>query len=163
MPLVSSRTLFLLAFVGCLLIMAGALYLEHVVGLQPCPLCVVQRVCVMLFGLLCLLAAVHGPGMLGQRLYAGLLMLITLTGAGTAARQVWLQSVPADQLPSCIPPLDYLMDTLPFQDIVQVVLHGSADCAEVSWTLFTLSVAEWSLLAFVGMLVFALLQMFRRT
>ena len=163
MPLVSSRTLFLLAFVGCLLIMAGALYLEHVVGLQPCPLCVVQRVCVMLFGLLCLLAAVHGPGMLGQRLYAGLLMLITLTGAGTAARQVWLQSVPADQLPSCIPPLDYLMDTLPFQDIVQVVLHGRADCAEVSWTLFTLSVAEWSLLAFVGMLVFALLQMFRRT
>lgn len=163
MPLVSSRTLFLLAFVGCLLIMAGALYLEHVVGLQPCPLCVVQRVCVMLFGLLCLLAAVHGPGMLGQRLYAGLLMLITLTGAGTAARQVWLQSVPADQLPSCIPPLDYLMDTLPFQEIVRVVLHGSADCAEVSWTLFTLSVAEWSLLAFVGMLVFALLQMFRRT
>ena len=163
MPLVSSRTLFLLAFVGCLLIMAGALYLEHVVGLQPCPLCVVQRICVMLFGLLCLLAAVHGPGMLGQRLYAGLLMLITLTGAGTAARQVWLQSVPADQLPSCIPPLDYLMDTLPFQDIVRVVLHGSADCAEVSWTLFTLSVAEWSLLAFVGMLVFALLQMFRRT
>lgn len=162
MPLVSSRTLFLLAFVGCLLIMAGALYLEHVVGLQPCPLCVVQRVCVMLFGLLCLLAAVHGPGMLGQRLYAGLLMLITLTGAGTAARQVWLQSVPADQLPSCIPPLDYLMDTLPFQEIVRVVLHGSADCAEVSWTLFTLSVAEWSLLAFVGMLVFALLQMFRR-
>lgn len=163
MPLVSSRTLFLLAFVGCLLIMAGALYLEHVVGLQPCPLCVVQRVCVMLFGLLCLLAALHGPGMLGQRLYAGLLMLITLTGAGTAARQVWLQSVPADQLPSCIPPLDYLMDTLPFQEIVRVVLHGSADCAEVSWTLFTLSVAEWSLLAFVGMLVFALLQMFRRT
>ena len=163
MPLVSSRTLFLLAFVGCLLIMAGALYLEHVVGLQPCPLCVVQLVCVMLFGLLCLLAAVHGPGMLGQRLYAGLLMLITLTGAGTAARQVWLQSVPADQLPSCIPPLDYLMDTLPFQEIVRVVLHGSADCAEVSWTLFTLSVAEWSLLAFVGMLVFALLQMFRRT
>ena len=163
MPLVSSRTLFLLAFVGCLLIMAGALYLEHVVGLQPCPLCVVQRVCVMLFGLLCLLAAVHGPGMLGQRLYAGLLMLITLTGAGTAARQVWLQSVPADQLPSCIPPLDYLMDTLPFQEIVRVVLHGSADCAEGSWTLFTLSVAEWSLLAFVGMLVFALLQMFRRT
>ena len=163
MAFFSSRRLFLLAFVGCVLIMLGAVYLEHVVGLQPCPLCVVQRVCVMLFGLLCLLAAVHGPGMLGQRLYAGLLMLITLTGAGTAARQVWLQSVPADQLPSCIPPLDYLMDTLPFQEIVRVVLHGSADCAEVSWTLFTLSVAEWSLLAFVGMLVFALLQMFRRT
>ena len=152
MPFVSSRTLFLLAFIGCLLIMAGALYLEHVVGLEPCPLCIVQRICVMLFGVLCLVAAVHNPGRLGQCLYAGLLLLLTLAGGGTAARQVWLQSVPADQLPSCIPPLDYLMDSL----------HGSADCAEVGWTLFTLSIAEWSLLAFAGMLLFSLLQLLRR-
>lgn len=163
MSFVSSRQLFLLAFIGCVLIMAGALYLEHVVGLAPCPLCVVQRICVILFGLVCLLAALHGPGLPGQRLYAGLLLIIAAAGGGTAARQVWLQSVPADQLPSCIPPLDFLMDTLPFQEVVRVVLHGSADCAEVSWTLFTLSVAEWSLLAFFGMLVFALLQMLRRT
>lgn len=162
MPFVSSRTLFLLAFIGCLLIMAGALYLEHVVGLEPCPLCIVQRICVMLFGVLCLVAAVHNPGRLGQCLYAGLLLLLTLAGGGTAARQVWLQSVPADQLPSCIPPLDYLMDSLPFQDVVRVVLHGSADCAEVGWTLFTLSIAEWSLLAFAGMLLFSLLQLLRR-
>ena len=162
MSFLSSRSLFLLAFIGCLLIMAGALYLEHVVGLAPCPLCVVQRICVILFGLACLIAALHGPGLLGQRLYACLLLLLALAGGGTAARQVWLQSVPADQLPSCIPPLDYLMDTLPFQKIVAVVLHGSADCAEVTWTLFSLSIAEWSLLAFVGMLLFSLLQLLRR-
>ncbi|SDU33999.1 disulfide bond formation protein DsbB [Pseudomonas pohangensis] len=163
MSFLTSRGLFLLAFIGCLLIMAGALYLEHVVGLEPCPLCIVQRICVMLFGLVCLLAAVHGPGMLGQRIYAVLLLLIVAAGGGTAARQVWLQSMPADQLPACIPPLDYLMDSLPFQDVVKVVLHGSADCAEVSWSLFTLSIAEWSLLAFLGMLVFALLQLLRRS
>ncbi len=162
MPFVSSRTLFLLAFIGCLLIMLGALYLEHVVGLEPCPLCIVQRVCVMLFGVASLLAALHGPGKVGQRIYAVVLLLIAAAGAGTAARQVWLQSVPADQLPACIPPLDYLMDSLPFQDVVRVVLHGSADCAEVSWTLFTLSIAEWSLLAFAGMLLFSLLQLLRR-
>jgi disulfide bond formation protein DsbB len=116
----------------------------------------------MLFGAVCLLAALQGPGQLGQRAYAMLLLLIAVAGGGTAVRQVWLQSMPADQLPACIPPLDYLMDSLPFQDVVRVVLHGSADCAEVSWTLFTLSIAEWSLLAFVGMLGFSLLQLLRR-
>ncbi|MBF7730140.1 disulfide bond formation protein B [Pseudomonas sp. N040] len=162
MPFVSSRALFLLAFIGCLLVMLGALYLEHVVGLEPCPLCVVQRICVILFGLVCLLAALQGPGLLGQRLYALLLLLLAAAGGGTAARQVYLQTVPADQLPACIPPLDYLMDALPFQEIVRVVLHGSADCAEVSWTLFTLSLPEWSLLAFAGMLLFGLVQLLRR-
>lgn len=162
MPLVSSRALFLLAFIGCLLVMLGALYLEHVVGLEPCPLCVVQRICVILFGVVSLLAAVHGPKLLGQRIYALMLLLFAAAGAGTAARQVWLQSVPADQLPACIPPLDYLMDSLPFQDVVRVVLHGSADCAEVGWTLFTLSIPEWSLLAFAGMILFSLLQLLRR-
>jgi disulfide bond formation protein DsbB len=162
MSLFSSRRLFLLAFVGCVLIMLGALYLEHVVGLQPCPLCIVQRICMMLFGAVCLLAALHGPGRLGQRAYAILLLLIAAAGGGTAMRQVWLQSIPADQLPACIPPLDYLMDSLPFQDVVRVVLHGSADCAEVSWTLFTLGIAEWSLLAFAGLIAFSLLQLLRR-
>ncbi len=162
MSLPSPRQLFLLAFVGCLLLMGGALYLEHVVGLQPCPLCVVQRVCVILFGLFALLAAVHGPGRTGSRLYAVLLLLFAGAGFGTAARQVWLQSVPADQLPACLPPLDYLMDALPFQEIVRVVLHGSADCAEVTWTLFGLSLPHWSLLAFVGLFLLALLQLLRR-
>ena len=162
MAFFSSRRLFLLAFVGCLLIMLGALYLEHVVGLEPCPLCIVQRICVMLFAAVCLLAALQGPGKTGQRAYALLLLLIAAAGGGTAVRQVWLQSMPAEQLPACIPPLDYLMDSLPFQDVVRLVLHGSADCAEVSWTLFTLSIAEWSLLAFAGMLAFSLLQLLRR-
>jgi disulfide bond formation protein DsbB len=162
MSLFTSRSLFLLAFIGCLLTMLGALYLEHALALEPCPLCIVQRICVMLFGVVCLLAAVHGPGMLGQRLYSVLLLVIVAAGGGTAARQIWLQSLPPEQTPACIPPLDYLMDSLPFQDVVSVVLHGSADCAEVTWTLFTLSIAEWSLLAFVGMLLFSLLQLLRR-
>lgn len=162
MSLASPRHLYLLAFVGCLLLMAGALYLEHQVGLEPCPLCIVQRVCVILFGLVCLLAAIHGPGRLGVRLYAVLTLLIAAAGAGTAGRQVWLQHIPADQLPSCLPPLDYLMDALPLQDIVRLVLHGSADCAEAGWTLLGLNVPQWSLLAFVGMLLFSLLQLLRR-
>ncbi|UVE17653.1 disulfide bond formation protein B [Pseudomonas sp. LS44] len=162
MSLGSPRSLFFFAALGCLVMMGAALYLEHVVGLQPCPLCIVQRICVILFGLICLIAAVHAPARGGQRVYASLALLSAAAGAATAGRQVWLQSVPADQLPACLPSLDYMMEALPFQDIVRLVLHGTADCAEVSWTLFGLSIPEWSLLGFAGMILFALYQLLRR-
>ncbi|MBS7662491.1 disulfide bond formation protein B [Pseudomonas lalucatii] len=162
MPLASPRSLYSLAFLGCLLLMGAALYLEHVVGLEPCPLCIVQRVCVIGFGLVCLAAALHAPGRGGRRGYAGLALLFAVAGGGTAGRQIWLQGVPADQLPACLPSLDYMMEALPFQEIVRLVLHGSADCAEVNWTLFGMSIPEWSLLGFVVMLGFALVQLLRR-
>lgn len=162
MALANPRTLFLLAFLGCLALMGGALYLEHAVGLNPCPLCIVQRVFVILFALVCLLAAIHGPQRLGRRVYAGLALLFALGGAGTAARQVWLQSVPADELEACLPGLEYMLEAFPLQEIVSKVFHGTADCAEVTWTLFGLSVPEWSLLAFVGMILFGLFQLLRR-
>jgi disulfide bond formation protein DsbB len=91
-----------------------------------------------------------------------LALLFAGAGAATAGRQIWLQGIPADQLPACLPSLDYMMEALPFQEIVRLVLHGSADCAEVNWTLFGMSIPEWSLLGFVAMLAFALLQLLRR-
>lgn len=162
MSLASLRSSFLLAFVGCLALMGAALYLEHVVGLEPCPLCILQRICVIGFGLVCLVAALHDPARLGQRVYAAVALLFAAAGAGTAGRQIWLQGVPAEQLPACLPSLDYMMEALPFQDIVSLVLRGSADCAEVNWTLIGLSIPEWSLLGFVGMLIFCLYLLLRR-
>lgn len=162
MNLASPRSLFFLAFLGCLALMGGALYLEHSVGLEPCPLCVVQRIFVILFGLVCLIAALHGPAVLGRRVYAGLALLLAGAGAAGAGRQIWLQGIPPEQLPSCLPSLEYMMEALPFQEIVRQVLHGTADCAEVNWTLFGMSIPEWSLLAFVGMILLSLYQLFRR-
>lgn len=162
MSLASPRSLFLLAFLGSIALLGGALYLEHGVGLEPCPLCIVQRIFVILFGLICLAAALHGPASTGQRLYAGVALFAALGGAATAGRQVWLQNIPPDQLPSCLPSLEYMMEALPFQEIVRQVLHGTADCAEVGWTLFGMSLPEWSLLAFVAMILFTLLQLLRQ-
>ncbi|MCY1277156.1 Disulfide bond formation protein B [compost metagenome] len=162
MSLASPRSLFLFAFFACVAIMGGALYLEHVLGLEPCPLCIVQRVFVIAFGIVCLIAGLHGPERVGRRAYAALALLFAAAGAASAGRQVWLQSVPADQLPACLPSLDYMMEALPFQDIVKLMLHGTADCAEVTWTLFGMSIPEWSLLAFAGCILFALYQLLRR-
>ena len=98
----------------------------------------------------------------GQRGYAGLAGLAALAGAGTAGRQVWLQNIPADELPACLPSFDYMLEALPFQEVIRLVLHGSADCAEVNWTLLGMSIPEWSLLAFAGMVLFAGYQLLRR-
>ena len=162
MLLASPRLLFLLAFLACVALMGGALYLEHAVGLEPCPLCIVQRIFLVLIGLVCLAGAIHGPARGGRRIYSVLVFLLALLGGATAARQVWLQTVPLEQLPACLPSLDYMMEALPFQEIVRLVLHGTADCAEVSWKLFTLSLPEWSLLAFVAYLGFSIMQFLRR-
>ena len=113
------------------------------------------------FGLVCLVAAIHGPAKV-RRVYAAIAALFVAAGAATAIRQIWLQSVPADQLPSCLPSLEYMMEALPFQEIARLVLHGTAECAEVSWTMLGMSIPEWSLLGFIGMAIVCLWQLLRR-
>lgn len=162
MSLVSPRLSFLLGFILAVLVMAVALYLEHVVGLAPCPLCIVQRLCIMGFGLVCFVAALHKPGPTGCRVYALTALLCTLAGGAVAWRQVWLQTLPPESLPSCLPSLEYMLEALPFQEIVRLFLRGTADCAEVNWTLLNLSIPEWSLLLFIGLSVASLWQLLRR-
>ena len=162
MSLANPRLLNLVAFLFCAGLLAFGLYLEHVDGLEPCPLCVVQRIEFIAVGLIGLAAAIHGPQRRGRRVYAFFSLLFAAAGIATAGRQVWLQGLPADQLPACLPSLEYMMEALPFQDIVRAVLHGTADCAEVTWTLLGLRIPEWSLLAFAGLAALALLQLLRR-
>lgn len=164
MTLATARSLFLIGFLACLALMGTALYLQHVVGLEPCPLCIVQRVCVMVFGIAMLIGALHNPKGNARKLYAVIGALSAATGIYTAGRQVWLQSLPPDQLPaSCMSmSMDYIMDYLPFVDMLKVMFTGTADCAEVTWTLLGMSLPEWSLLAFCALLVLSFLQLFKR-
>lgn len=156
MQIRSNRSLFLLAFLGCIGLLAMALYLEHVVGLVPCPLCHVQRFAVALFAVVCLLATVHNPARLGQRIYAFFAGLAAIFGIATAGRQIWLQGLPEDQLPSCLPPLEFMMEAFPIQEIIAKMLYGTSDCAEINWTLFGFNLAELSMLSFITMLIFSL-------
>lgn len=170
MALPASRPLYLLALIACVILMGVALYLEHVVGLVPCPLCIIQRVLLVLVGLVCLAALIHHPRAasparrpVAARLYAGGVSFFAVLGAAVAGRQVWLQHQPADQLPSCLPSLDYMIDVLPLQDIMRMLFSGTADCAKVDWTFLGLSIAEGTLLAFIAFSLFGLIQLFRST
>ncbi len=138
----------------CVLMMAVALSLEHIVGLEPCPLCIFQRVAVIAAGLVLAVAAIHNPkGGVGRGIYGLLGLAAVGTSAFIAGRHVWLQGLPADEVPSCGPGLDYMMDILPMQEVVAMVLTGSGECAEIDFMLLGLSLPAWTL---IGFLVLAL-------
>lgn len=157
----SPRALNGLTFLGCVAAMAGALYLQYQVGLEPCPLCIFQRVGVIAVALVVLIAFLHGPKRIGVRIYAALAALAALAGGGVAVRQLWLQHLPPDQVPVCGPGLDYMLDVFPLHEVLAKVLSGSGECAEVTWRFLGLSLAGWSLILFIVLLVIALVQLTR--
>ena len=143
--------------------MAFALYLQHGVGLEPCPLCVFQRVGLMGMGLFALIAAIHNPTKLWlRRVYAGLAGLSILWSTGVAARHVWLQHLPPEDVPACGPGLDYWLDVFPMKEVIQKVLHGSGECAVIDWTFLGLSLPTLSAAFFSVLLVGCVWQVVRR-
>ncbi|WP_322617444.1 disulfide bond formation protein B [Pseudomonas sp. BIC9C] len=161
MSLAYSRSLFFMAFVAGALAMGVSYYLEYAVGLRPCGLCLVQRFCLALFTGVCLMASVHGPGRIGNILYWLLGLGCSLAGTVTAWRQVLLQSLPAEQAAACSTHLAELLASSPWLSVIRQMFKGAAECLEISWTLFGLSLTEWSLLFFVAMLILAVYQSLR--
>lgn len=148
------RRLFnLLGCLFCAGVLGYALHEQFDVGLEPCPLCILQRIAYIATGLLMLLAAIHNAGRIGSRVYAVLIGLASLTGAGIAGRHVWIQHLPPDQVPSCGPGLDYMLDVFPLTQTLRMVFTGSGECAEVVWRFLGMSMPTWSLLCFLGLAV----------
>ena len=141
--------------------MGIALFMEHAMGLEPCPLCILQRVTVIVTGLVTLVAALHHPGARGIRVYAIGAILAAVLGAALAVRQLWLQSLPKDQVPACGPGLDYLMEVLPLTEVLNMILTGDGSCAEIAWTLFGISIPGWTLVGFIGLIAINVFQIVR--
>jgi disulfide bond formation protein DsbB len=139
--------------------MAVALYMEHAMALEPCPLCILQRVMVIATGIIALLAALHGPGKTGIQVYGGLVTATASGGAMLSLRQLWLQSLPADEVPSCGPSLDYLLDVFPLTEVLTMILSGDGSCAEIAWSLFGISIPGWTLAGFIGLIAIGVWQM----
>ncbi len=161
MSLAPSRSLFFLAFMAGALTLGASFYLEYGALLRPCFLCQVQRLFLATFTLINLVAAVHNPKRLGLYGYGLASMGCALLGAMTAVRQVLLQNTGSDQAAECWPSLPYMLENLSFSQAVQAIFKGTVDCVEINWTLFDLSLPEWSLLFFVAMLILGCLQFSR--
>lgn len=160
--MLSSRALFFVGFLFCASMLAIAGYFQFVDHLEPCPLCILQRVFTLFVGVVFLLAVLHNPSQLGNRIYGFLAGLVALVGAGISARHVWLQNLPEDQVPSCGPGLNFMLDNFPLNDAISMVMRGSGECAEVLWTLFGLSIPSWTLIAFISLAILSLGQVFRK-
>lgn len=159
--LLTPRLVNLGGFLVCLGAMIAALYLQHVDGLEPCPLCIFQRIGVTWAGLFFLAAFLHNPAATGQRVYAVLAGLGSIGAGLVATRHVWLQNLPPDQVPACGPGLDYMLDVFPMTDVLSMVLSGSGECAELDWSLLGLSMPAWVLLMSIGLTGVAVFQFFR--
>ena len=150
--MLESRGFNLFMAFACHQLLIAAFYFQYVDGMAPCPLCIFQRVAVFVLGLWFLIHGIHKP-LAGSRwhlLYNTGGLISVVIGGGISARHAYLQSLPADQVPACGPSLDYLVDMLPFSEVLDVVLKGSGECAKVSWKLMGFSMPMWLLLFFIG-------------
>ena len=152
----SFRGLSLLGFLACAGGLAFALFLQHVKNYEPCPMCIFQRIAMLGAGVLFLLGALHGPRGGGRWVYALLAAAAAAAGGINAARQVWLQSLPADQVPSCGPTLDYLLKIMPLQKVVVYMFKGEGSCAKIDAQWLGIALPQWTLLAFIGLVLWAL-------
>lgn len=151
---------------GTLLVPAGLLaygyYLQFVEGLEPCPLCMTQRICFYLIAVFSLIAIITHRAKIGRIISQGMIALSALTGLGVAGRQLWLQSLPEDQVPACGPGFEYIMQTFPLAEAVSIMFRGNGNCAEVDWTFLGLSIAGWAFIAFASLLATAIVQLLRK-
>ena len=157
----SYRVCFAVGFLICVGLLGYALYAEHVLGMIPCPLCVFQRIAFVVMGIFFLLGALHAPRGGGRWFYTGGVLLGALGGVAVAGRHLWLQALPADQVPSCGPGLNYMLDAFPFAKVLKLVFTGSGECAKIEPVL-GLPMPFWTLLWFVLLAVWALRASARR-
>ena len=161
-PFHYARLLFGLQFFSCAALLAYGYYLQYVEYLDPCPLCMVQRLFFLLIGLLAAVAAVHNAGKIGRRIYAFFLALLSLLGGAVAGRQIWLQYSPDGEQLECGAGLETMLQTLPLFDVIARVLKGTGDCAIVQWTFAGLSIPEWAAIFFTTLLLTNLYLLLKR-
>ena len=160
--MIPPRLLYAAPALACTALLGFGYYLQYFDRQDPCPLCLVQRG--FYYGVLLVfaIAALHCPGRTGKSIYCGAAAFFALGGFGVAARQVWLQHLPSDQVPACGPDLFFMMENFPLRRTLEKVFMGSGQCAEVTWRFLGLSIAEWSLAWFAALALYALWFGFRK-
>ena len=149
------RLVFLAIFAACAGLIGFAIYLQEQMGLEPCPMCILQRYAFVAIGIVALVAGLHGPRRgAALKAYAVLLVLFALIGGDTAVRQSYLQHNPPKSQ-SCGTELEFLLETFPLSQALPKIFAGSGDCSAVKWKFLGLSIPEWALVWFVLFIVAA--------
>ena len=153
------RRVLALVALACAAALAFGLYLQHVVGLDPCPMCIVQRYAMLSVGLVAGLTALSRS----RGVWLGgsfLLLLVAGFGAFTAGRQSWLQWYPPE-ISSCGRDFYGMIETFPLQRVIPMIFKGSGDCTKIDWTFLGASLANWSFVVFCAWIAVALTLLFR--
>jgi protein dithiol:quinone oxidoreductase len=150
----NSRLIYLAIFLVSGGLIAFALYLQHSLGLEPCPMCILQRYAFIVVGVIALVAAIHNPGLLGRHIYNGLLIVMAATGGGVAIRHVYLEHNPP-KIFDCGADVGFMLESFPLTEALPMIFRGTGDCTKVLWKYLGLSIAEWSLIWFAIFLVAA--------
>ncbi|MAJ80748.1 MAG: disulfide bond formation protein B [Porticoccaceae bacterium] len=162
MPLTSYRAVNALSAVVCAwLFIFAFFYLQEYLSLQPCYLCFTQRFFIVACGLAFAIATVHNPEGTGRKAYAGCSSLFTMAAAFFSMKQIWLQNLPDDLVPTCGPPVEYLIKEFSVLEVIPMLFKGDGSCADIQWQLFGLSIPVWVLINSVGLLTVSLYQMLR--
>lgn len=155
----SPRHGFAAIFLICAGLVGFGLWLQQSKGLEPCPLCIMQRLAFVAAGLVALIGALHAPRGWGRRIYSLLVLLAAFAGGGVAVRQSWLQHNPP-KVAECGADLDFMLDSFPLADALPMIFRGAGDCSEVQWTFLGMSIPEWALVWFALIAALAALQLF---
>ncbi len=153
---ITPRMGFGLITLSCASLLGFAFYNQYVDFLDPCPLCIFQRLAFFLMACFALLALIHNPARTGRRMYSWLVVAAAAFGASVAGRHIWLQSLPPGDVPECGPGLNYMLENFPLAEVLTSVLQGSGSCAEVKWTFFNMSMPMWTLIWYTGLGVAAI-------
>ncbi|GAA5160933.1 disulfide bond formation protein B [Viridibacterium curvum] len=155
------RLAFLAVFVGCVVLLSFGLYLQHVKGIEPCPLCILQRYGFVAAALIALLGTIFNPRNILLKIWGVLLAAAAIAGGSVSVRQIWLQHNPPE-MSTCGPDLEYMVSQFPLADLLPKLFQGEGDCAKIDWTFLGFSIAEWASVCFTLIIVIALWQVFRK-
>jgi disulfide bond formation protein DsbB len=158
----TSRQGNLLGFAACAGLLGYAYYAQVALHLEPCPLCIFQRVGVFAVGLVFLIAAVHDPVGWARRAYASLLALAALATIGIAIRHLYIQSLPEGSVPACGASLDFMLKVFSLSEVLVKVLTGSGECAKVTWAFLGLAMPAWVLITALALGIFGAWNNLRR-
>jgi len=147
---------YLLGFISSFGLVGLALWIQTHYNLNPCPLCISQRIIFLGLGLLFLFAAFVKPSTMLKKIMTLLMVLTALGGVGVAARHWWLQANRESMIADCGVGFDYMFDNFPLQKALTLVFKGTGDCAAIDWTLLGLSIPQMSLIAYISFAGYAL-------